>query len=97
MTARRASIGQVRAGLNRRTQAIRSAATRAEPSRRSYSPSSWLTPGTRRCPRPSNNQRNDRGEIVMKAIVVTDRAVGTDGMKLAERPQGTAQLLVAMQ
>ena len=32
----------------------------------------------------------------MKAIVVTDRAVGTDGMKLAERPQGTAQFLVAM-
>jgi len=42
--------------------------------------------------RPATHRR-----WTMKAIVVTDQAAGTAGMKLAERPQGTAPFLVAMQ
>src|SRR5258708_36702939 len=36
--------------------------------------------------------RHDRGEIVMKAIVVTDQAAGTAGMKLVERPEPQAAI-----
>jgi NADPH:quinone reductase-like Zn-dependent oxidoreductase len=35
----------------------------------------------------STKGSNDRGDNSMKAIVVTDQAVGTAGMKLAERPE----------
>jgi NADPH:quinone reductase-like Zn-dependent oxidoreductase len=35
---------------------------------------------------------NDRGEIPMKAIVVTDQAAGTGGMKLVERPVPSAAI-----
>ena len=44
--ARRASIGRVRAGPNSRVRSIRSAATRARPSRQSCSLSSSSTPMT---------------------------------------------------
>jgi NADPH:quinone reductase-like Zn-dependent oxidoreductase len=35
----------------------------------------------------STKETNDRGEIIMKAIVVTDQAAGTAGMRLVERPE----------
>jgi NADPH:quinone reductase-like Zn-dependent oxidoreductase len=38
------------------------------------------------------SKRNDRGEIVMKAIVVTDQAAGTAGMKLVEWPEPQAAI-----
>src|SRR5687768_4330142 len=38
------------------------------------------------------NEANDRGEIGMKAIVVTDQAAGTAGMKLVERPEPQAAI-----
>jgi NADPH:quinone reductase-like Zn-dependent oxidoreductase len=37
-------------------------------------------------------QTNDRGEISMKAIVVSDETAGTAGMKLAERPEPQAAI-----
>src|SRR6516165_7711308 len=54
MTARRASIGRARAGPNGQALSIRSAATRARPSRQSCSLSSSSTPMTSLLPRPSN-------------------------------------------
>src|ERR1700738_406941 len=40
----------------------------------------------------SSKETNDRGEITMKAIVVTDQAAGTAGMKLVERPEPQAAI-----
>ena len=38
------------------------------------------------------NVSTKRGEIIMKAIIVTDRTAGTTGMKLAERPKPPAAI-----
>src|SRR3569833_47307 len=40
----------------------------------------------------STEETSDRGEIVMKAIVVTDQAAGTVGMTLMERPEPQAAI-----
>jgi NADPH:quinone reductase-like Zn-dependent oxidoreductase len=40
----------------------------------------------------SGKETNSRGDIHMKAIVVTDQAAGTAGMKLAERPEPKAAI-----
>src|SRR5262245_50777770 len=42
--------------------------------------------------RSGNNKTNDQGDIPMKAIVVTDQAAGTAGMKLVERPEPQAAI-----
>src|SRR5215471_7780652 len=58
MTAKRASIEQARAGPNRRARSIRSAATRARPSRQGCSLSSSSTPMTTPRPRPLPARRD---------------------------------------
>jgi NADPH:quinone reductase-like Zn-dependent oxidoreductase len=40
----------------------------------------------------ATQETNDRGEILMKAIVVTDQTAGTAGMKLVERPEPQAAI-----
>src|SRR3546814_6227032 len=57
MTARSGSTRPARAGLNRRTRAIRSAATRARPGPRSCSRSLWWIPTTRHSPPPSSKTK----------------------------------------
>src|SRR5690348_2026349 len=47
-------------------------------------------PGSRR--NIPDEETNDRGKIIMKAIIVTDQAAGTSGMKLAERPEPQAAI-----
>src|SRR4029079_5400573 len=38
------------------------------------------------------NETDDRGEIGMKAIIVTDQAAGTAGRELGERPEPQAAI-----
>jgi NADPH:quinone reductase-like Zn-dependent oxidoreductase len=40
----------------------------------------------------SKKETNDQGEIIVKAIVVTDQTAGTAGMKLVERPEPQAAI-----
>ena len=44
----------------------------------------------------STRETNDRGTIPMKAIVVTDQAAGTAGMKLVERPEPQGAALASL-
>src|SRR5215475_9624768 len=93
MTARRASIGQARAGPNRRARSIRSAATRARQSRQSCSLSSYstlmITSDHAHQNKPSDALKGTRAlkEVTMDKNIIKETMLSLEGASLQSARQ----------
>src|SRR5207248_1358633 len=100
IASRRAAVGQlrprgVRFGIpeSRRSQCVESCAAagptvdRRQGTATSYGPWHEMSHGLSNAATFPPKRQMTEGKIIMKAIVVTDQAAGTAGMKLVERPE----------